>query len=135
MVMFFSLDLGWLPSSGQISLLYDVPSITGIAIVAVLMSQEPWREEALHARKLSEAERLRGFKGGLSQHERLADRLRGFFTGERAKFKPNTTVAQWLEADGVDVAQLPRVIEHRSRVAERAATRRAIAMELEGVPA
>ena len=48
MVMFFSLDLGWLPSSGQISLLYDVPSITGIAIVDVLMSQEPWREAALH---------------------------------------------------------------------------------------
>ncbi|WP_323913656.1 ABC transporter permease [Aeromonas caviae] len=47
MVMFFSLDLGWLPSSGQISLLYDVPSITGIAIVDVLMSQEPWREAAL----------------------------------------------------------------------------------------
>lgn len=48
MVMFFSLDLGWLPSSGQISLLYDVPSITGIAIVDVLMSQEPWREAALN---------------------------------------------------------------------------------------
>ncbi|MFM4706519.1 ABC transporter permease [Aeromonas caviae] len=48
MVMFFSLDLGWLPSSGQISLLYDVPSITGIAIVDVLMSQEPWRKAALH---------------------------------------------------------------------------------------
>jgi cationic peptide transport system permease protein len=47
MVMFFSLDLGWLPSSGQISLLYDVPSITGIAIVDVLMSQEPWRDDAL----------------------------------------------------------------------------------------
>jgi cationic peptide transport system permease protein len=48
MVMFFSLDLGWLPSSGQISLLYDVPSITGIALVDVLMSQEPWRQAALH---------------------------------------------------------------------------------------
>ena len=45
------------------------------------------------------------------------------------------TLAQWLEADGVDVSQLPRVIEHRSRVAERTATRRAIAMELEGAPA
>ena len=29
------------------------------------------------------------------------------------------TLAQWLEADGVDIARLPRVIEHRSRVAER----------------
>lgn len=48
MVMFFSLDLGWLPASGQISLLYDVPSITGIAIIDVLLSHEPWREAALH---------------------------------------------------------------------------------------
>ena len=48
MVMLFSLDLGWLPASGQISLLYDVPSITGIAIVDVLLSHEPWRDAALH---------------------------------------------------------------------------------------
>ena len=47
-VMFFSLDLGWLPASGQISLLYDVPSITGIAVFDVLMSHEPWRQAALH---------------------------------------------------------------------------------------
>ncbi|MFM4703649.1 ABC transporter permease [Aeromonas bivalvium] len=48
MVMFFSLDLGWLPASGQLSLLYDVPSITGVALVDVLLSREPWREAALH---------------------------------------------------------------------------------------
>ncbi len=47
-VMFFSLELGWLPASGQISLLYDVPSITGIALIDVLMSHEPWRQAALH---------------------------------------------------------------------------------------
>ncbi|MBR7631299.1 MAG: ABC transporter permease [Aeromonas popoffii] len=47
-VMFFSLELGWLPASGQISLLYDVPSITGIAVFDVLMSNEPWRQAALH---------------------------------------------------------------------------------------
>ena len=47
-VMFFSLDLGWLPASGQISLLYDVPSITGIALFDVLMSHEPWRQASLH---------------------------------------------------------------------------------------
>jgi glutathione S-transferase len=39
------------------------------------------------------------------------------------------TLAQWLEADGVDVAALPRVIEHRRRVAERPATQRALAAE------
>jgi glutathione S-transferase len=40
------------------------------------------------------------------------------------------TLAQWLEADGVDPHRIPRVIDHRRRVAERAATRRAIAEEL-----
>ena len=39
------------------------------------------------------------------------------------------TLAQWLEQDGVDPAQVPGVIAHRRRVAERAATRRAIAEE------
>ncbi len=40
------------------------------------------------------------------------------------------TLAQWLEADGVDPRRIPRVIEHRRRVSERAATRKAIAAEL-----
>jgi glutathione S-transferase len=40
------------------------------------------------------------------------------------------TLAQWLEADGVDPKRIPRVIDHRCRVAERAAVRKAIAEEL-----
>ena len=40
------------------------------------------------------------------------------------------TLAQWLEADGVDIARLPRVIEHRSRMAERGNVIKAIAEEL-----
>jgi glutathione S-transferase len=40
------------------------------------------------------------------------------------------TLAQWLEADGVDTARLPRVIDHRHRMSERASVRRAIAAEL-----
>jgi glutathione S-transferase len=40
------------------------------------------------------------------------------------------TLAQWLEADGVDVRKLPRVAEHRARMAELPAVRKAIAMEL-----
>ena len=40
------------------------------------------------------------------------------------------TLAQWLEADGVDLAKLPAVADHRRRVSERAAVRRAIAQEL-----
>jgi glutathione S-transferase len=40
------------------------------------------------------------------------------------------TLAQWLEADGVDPGRIPRVIDHRRRVGERAAVRKAIADEL-----
>jgi glutathione S-transferase len=40
------------------------------------------------------------------------------------------TLAQWLEADGVDMSRLPRVIEHRSRMAERPSVIKAIAEEL-----
>jgi glutathione S-transferase len=40
------------------------------------------------------------------------------------------TLAQWLEQDGVDPARIPRVIDHRRRVSERAAVRKAIAREL-----
>jgi len=42
------------------------------------------------------------------------------------------TLAQWLEADGVDLARIPRVIEHRSRMAERPSVKQAIAEELDG---
>ena len=37
------------------------------------------------------------------------------------------TIAQWLEGDGVDVQRLPRVLEHRSRMAERPSVAGAIA--------
>ncbi len=40
------------------------------------------------------------------------------------------TLAQWLEADGVDPTRIPKVIDHRRRVGERAAVRKAIAEEL-----
>lgn len=40
------------------------------------------------------------------------------------------TLAQWLEADGVDPGHIPRVIDHRRRMSERATVRKAIAQEL-----
>jgi glutathione S-transferase len=40
------------------------------------------------------------------------------------------TLAQWLEADGVDLTRIPRVIEHRSRMASRPNVKNAIAEEL-----
>jgi glutathione S-transferase len=40
------------------------------------------------------------------------------------------TMAQWLEVDGVDLTTIPKVVEHRRRVSERPAVRRALAAEL-----
>jgi glutathione S-transferase len=40
------------------------------------------------------------------------------------------TLAQWLEADGVDVTRLPKIADHRRRMGERPAVRRALAAEL-----
>jgi glutathione S-transferase len=40
------------------------------------------------------------------------------------------TLAQWLEADGVDPARLPKVAEHRAKMTELPAVKQAIAAEL-----
>jgi glutathione S-transferase len=40
------------------------------------------------------------------------------------------TVAQWLEGDGIDPSRFPKVRDHRQRMSERAAVRKAIAEEL-----
>ncbi len=40
------------------------------------------------------------------------------------------TLAQWLELDGVDTKKLPRVMEHRARVAALPAVRKALAAEV-----
>ncbi len=39
------------------------------------------------------------------------------------------TIAQWLEADGVDLRPIPRVLDHRSRMRERPTVRKALAAE------
>jgi glutathione S-transferase len=41
------------------------------------------------------------------------------------------TIAQWLEADGVDVARFPKVLRHRDRVRNLPATERVLARELD----
>ena len=40
------------------------------------------------------------------------------------------TIAQWLEADGVDLDRLPRLIDHRGRMSEIEAVSRVVAMQL-----
>ncbi len=40
------------------------------------------------------------------------------------------TLAQWLEGDGADLSRLPKILEHRRRVSERPAVKKAIAEEV-----
>lgn len=42
------------------------------------------------------------------------------------------TLAQWLEDDGVDPARIPRIIQHRARMAERPNVKQALAEERAG---
>jgi glutathione S-transferase len=44
------------------------------------------------------------------------------------------TIVQWLEDDGVDPRRIPRVIKHRSRMADRASVKKAVAEELAILP-
>jgi glutathione S-transferase len=39
------------------------------------------------------------------------------------------TLAQWMEKDGVDLTRVPRVVDHRHRMSERLAVKKAIAEE------
>ena len=43
LVMFFSLHLGWLPVSGQLSLLYEVEQVTGIMTIDTLLTDSQYR--------------------------------------------------------------------------------------------
>ena len=40
------------------------------------------------------------------------------------------TLAQWMEADGVELGPIPRVVEHRARMSERKSVQTAINAEL-----
>ena len=39
------------------------------------------------------------------------------------------TIATWIEGDGVDTTELPRVMEHRKRMLARPAVQKAVAAE------
>lgn len=39
------------------------------------------------------------------------------------------TLAQWLEQDGVDPKRIPKIMDHRKRMSERATVRKALAVE------
>lgn len=47
LILFFSLTLGWFPVSGRFDLLYDVKSVTGLALVDAWLSDSPHRHEII----------------------------------------------------------------------------------------
>ncbi|UJF19980.1 ABC transporter permease subunit [Vibrio sp. SS-MA-C1-2] len=47
LILFFSINLEWLPVSGRYNLLYDIPHITGISIIDILLSDIPHKQELL----------------------------------------------------------------------------------------
>ncbi|NAX46911.1 ABC transporter permease subunit [Photobacterium halotolerans] len=46
-IMLFSLKLGWLPVAGRYNLLYQIDSVTGFALIDVLLSDMSYRSAAL----------------------------------------------------------------------------------------
>lgn len=47
LIMLFSLTLGWLPTSGRISVLYEIPPQTGFILLDILLADVPYRQDAL----------------------------------------------------------------------------------------
>lgn len=47
LIMLFSLGLGWFPTAGRISVLYEIKQVTGFMLVDILLSDTPYQHEAL----------------------------------------------------------------------------------------
>ncbi|MCW8863548.1 MAG: ABC transporter permease subunit [Colwellia sp.] len=45
-ILIFSINLGWLPSAGQISLLFEIELVTGIQFIDILLSDSPYKWQA-----------------------------------------------------------------------------------------
>jgi len=45
-ILTFSISLGWFPSAGQISLLFEIKLITGIQFIDILLSDSPYKWQA-----------------------------------------------------------------------------------------
>lgn len=45
-ILIFSIQLGWLPSAGRISLVYEIESVTGIQFFDILMSKSEYKWQA-----------------------------------------------------------------------------------------
>lgn len=49
MIMYFSLNYQWFPVAGRYDLLYEIDHVTGFALVDALLSDGPYRKEALQS--------------------------------------------------------------------------------------
>lgn len=47
-ILLFSIQLGWLPSAGQLSLLFEIKTITGFQFVDILLSDNPYKWQAFY---------------------------------------------------------------------------------------
>ncbi|WP_333797233.1 ABC transporter permease [Rheinheimera sp.] len=47
LIMVFSLSLGWLPTSGRLGVLYEIPTVTGFMLPDILLSEQSYRQQAL----------------------------------------------------------------------------------------
>jgi cationic peptide transport system permease protein len=47
-ILLFSIGLGWLPSSGKISLLFEIEFVTGIQFIDILLSDSPYKWQAFN---------------------------------------------------------------------------------------
>jgi len=45
-ILTFSISLGWFPSAGQISLLFEIEPVTGIQFIDILLSDSPYKWQA-----------------------------------------------------------------------------------------
>ena len=46
-ILTFSIQLGWLPSSGKISLLYEIPQVTGFLLIDIFLSDNEYKWQAV----------------------------------------------------------------------------------------
>ncbi|MDN3653168.1 ABC transporter permease subunit [Thalassotalea ponticola] len=47
LILVFSITLSWLPSAGQLNLLFDIETVTGFKLIDILISDSPHRSAAL----------------------------------------------------------------------------------------
>lgn len=47
-ILVFSIQLGWLPSAGQLSLVFEIESLTGFQLIDIMLSDSPYQWQAFY---------------------------------------------------------------------------------------